>query len=174
MALMDVIPDDWRFVFVGSQTDSFKAFVKDFLAEYPHLAPRLEFHQHITSKHQLYEFYSRAKIFCLPSRIESFGNVLMEAQHFGAVIASNETIPSVQDLVDGGRAGITFSIENENEMAERLLSLMKDQERMKEMSKAAYDYARKNLVWKDIVAPLDEKIKEHYRNEVVESHESTE
>lgn len=162
LTLMDDVPEGWCFVFIGSQTNAFKKYVANFLEEYPRIAPLLEFHEHVTDKKQLYDYYSRAKVFCLPSRIESFGNVLVEALHFGVAIASNETIPSVQDLVDKGRNGITFSIEQENDMAIQLHDLMLNQERLKAMSDAAMEYSRMHLVWRDIVAPLDKKIKEHY------------
>ncbi len=162
LALMDEVPKGWRFIFVGSQTDAFKKYVNAFTAKHPEIAPFLEFYEHVTEKKELYDYYSRAKIFCLPSRIESFGNVLAEALHFGVAIASNETIPSVQDLVDSGRNGITFSIELKSDMATRLRKLMLDQERLAAMSEAAREYARTHLVWRDIVSPLDVKIREHF------------
>jgi len=160
--LMPAIPEGWKFVFIGSQTKAFGKFVSDFIDEHPEIAPYLEFHEHVADKKELYEYYSRAKIFCLPSRIESFGNVLVEALHFGVAIASNETIPSVQDLVDNGRNGITFSIDREDDMVVQLHELMLDHDRLGKMSEAARDYARTHLVWKDIVFPLDVKIREHF------------
>lgn len=154
--------DGWRFLFVGSQTSSFRKLKETLFAEHPQLADVVEFHEHISDKAQLYELYSRAKIFCLPSKTETFGNVLVEAQHFGNVIAGGEHLPSVQDLVDGGRAGITYSIDVEDDLAVKMAALMSDQERMESMSLAAVEYAEEKLVWKGVVKELHEKIMKHY------------
>jgi len=156
------LPGNWRFVFVGSQTPAFRQFRDEFLKAHPELRDRMEFHDHIRDKRLLYDFYSRAKVFCLPSRIESFGNVMVEAQYFGNAIAATETIPSVQDLVDGGHAGITFSIQEEGDLAAKLEALLRDPARLAAMSEGARAYARSHLIWKEIVAPLDAAIRRHY------------
>jgi glycosyltransferase involved in cell wall biosynthesis len=156
------VPGDWRFVFIGSQTAAFRRFREEFARSHPAAAARMEFHDHIGNKGRLYDFYSRAKIFCLPSRIESFGNVMVEAEYFGSAIAATETIPSVQDLVDGGKAGITFSIQEEADLASKLEALMRDPARLRAMCAAAANYARANLLWKEVVRPLDAAIRRHY------------
>jgi len=156
------VPDDWRFVFIGSQTDGFRRFRETFVHEHPELEDRMEFHEHIHSKAELYDFYSRAKIFCLPSRIESFGNVMVEALYFGNAIAATKTIPSVQDLVDEGRNGIMFNLQADDDLAQKLESLMRDPERLASMSRAAHHYAMQHLNWKNALRPLDEKIQQHY------------
>ncbi|WP_166668856.1 glycosyltransferase family 4 protein [Thiohalophilus thiocyanatoxydans] len=157
------IPDDWRFVFIGSQTAEFRRFRETFVREHPDLEDRMEFHEHIQSKAELYDFYSRAKIFCLPSRTESFGNVLVEALYFGNAIAATETIPSVQDLADKGNNGIMFTLEP-NDLAQQLERLMLDPERLASMSSSARDYAEKHLNWKNTLRPLHEKIQAHYKS----------
>ncbi|MGE0081412.1 MAG: glycosyltransferase, partial [Thiohalomonadaceae bacterium] len=73
------------------------------------------------------------------------------------------SIPSVQDLVDGERNGITFDIEQEDDLARKLEALIADPERLAQMSESARAYARSRLVWKDIVAPLDAAIRRHYQ-----------
>lgn len=156
------VPEGWRFVFVGSQTRAFKKFRQRMLSEHPQLEKVVEFYEHLSDKAELYEFYSRAKIFCLPSKTETFGNVLVEAQHFGNAIAGSAHLPSVRDLIDEGRAGITFSLEREAELGEQLGELMADQERLAAMSRAAVAYAEAHLVWRKIVEPLDARIRQHY------------
>lgn len=157
------VPDGWRFVFVGSQTSEFRRMKERLIEKEPSLANVTQFFEHISDKAQLYDLYSRAKIFCLPSKTETFGNVLVEAQHFGNVIAGSEHLPSVRDLIDNGKAGVTFSIDSERDLADKLLELMSDQNALKAMSEASMRYAERNLVWRDIAAPLDRKIREHYR-----------
>lgn len=160
------IPEGWRFVFIGSQTTNFRKLKDKILAENPKLLKVTEFYEHLNDKAQLYEFYSRAKVFCLPSKTETFGNVLVEAQHFGNAIAGSEHLPSVTDLIDDGNAGITFSIENEDDMANQLSILLKDQKRLEAMSGAAIAYAEKNLIWRNIASVLDMRIRKYYQGKI--------
>lgn len=155
-------PDDWRFAFVGAQTPAFRQRVERFCREHPDKAARVEFREHITDKHELYDYYSRAKVFCLPSRRETFGNVLVEAQYFGNVIAGSAHLPSVQDLIDGGRAGVTFDADSPDDLAAQLQSLMHAPQRLASMSDAANRYAEQHLIWAKALAPLHEKIRLHY------------
>jgi glycosyltransferase involved in cell wall biosynthesis len=163
------IPGDWKFVFIGSQTESFRKVKDAFFRDKPDKAEHIEFHEHISDKSKLYDYYSLAKIFCLPSRRETFGNVLVEAQYFGNAIVGSEHIPSVRDLTDHGKAGCTFSLEKENDLAEILDRLMNNQELLEKMSCSAREYAMNNLIWKDIVAPLDRKIMAHYQESTTDN-----
>lgn len=167
-----VIPDGWRFVFIGAQTNGFRKLKEKMLAENPALEAVTEFYEHLSDKAQLYELYSRAKVFCLPSKTETFGNVLVEAQHFGNAIAGSEHLPSVRDLIDGGNAGITFSIEDEYDLANSLGGLLQDQQKLETMSGAAVAYAEKHLLWNKIASSLDAKIKQHYQKYKGHNYES--
>lgn len=158
------IPDGWRFIFVGAQTMKFKKLKEQILTKNQKLTHVIDFHEHLSDKAELYDIYSRSKILCLPSKTETFGNVLVEAQHFGNAIAGSEHLPSVRDLIDGGKAGITFSLERESDLADQLSGLMGDQEQLESMSRAAVAYAEKNLVWQDIAELLDKKIRHYYRD----------
>lgn len=167
LARIDV-PDDWQFIFVGSQTAAFKEYAKQFMTDHPDKAHRVQLVEHTENKADLYDYYSRAKIFCLPSRREPFGNVLVEAQYYANVIVGSSHIPSVQDLTDQGKSGLMFDVNSPSEMGEQLLKLMQDQELLAEMSAAARSYCENNLIWKDIVAPLHNRIQHYYQPATIE------
>lgn len=156
------IPEGWRFAFIGSQTDSFRKKVEQFRNEHREKAQATEFLEHITNKSELYDYYSRSRIFCLPSKRETFGNVLVEAQYFGNAIAGSKHLPSVQDLIDGGKAGVTFDANNPSDLASSLERLMCDDDRLEKMGLASKRYAQENLLWRAALKPLHNAIDEHY------------
>jgi glycosyltransferase involved in cell wall biosynthesis len=156
------IPDNWKFIFIGSQTALFKKRVHEFRKKYPDKSKRVDFIEHIRDKSLLYDYYSRARIFCLPSKRETFGNVLVEAQYFGNAIAGSEHLPSVKDLIDEGRAGITFDADNSNDLASKLRALMCDHEKLRAMSEASRLYANEKLLWRTALYPLQKAIEAHY------------
>ena len=161
LAAMD-LPADWKVVFAGAQTEPFKQRCRRFMEKHPEKAAQVEFHEHIEDKALLFDLYSRAKIFCLPSVRETFGNAMVEAEYFGNAIVGSEHLPSVRDLVDHGRAGVTFSVENPDALVETLSALVADPRRLRRLCEGAQRYASANLVWSEVVAPLDAKIKSHY------------
>ncbi len=158
-----VIPEGWQFVFIGSQTPEFQNAIAEFRQLNPEKARKVTFLEHIADKALLYQWYSRSKIFCLPSRRETFGNVLVEAQYFGNVIAGSEHLPSVQDLTNDGRTGITFPADDPAITARALTQLMANPEQLKAMSEQAREYADMHLVWQAVMLPLHEKIQAHYQ-----------
>jgi glycogen(starch) synthase len=68
----------------------------------------------------------------LPSKIESFGMVLLEAWAHGTpVVALN--LPAIGDIVDHGRDGLLVQPDHPQEMAEAVLALLDDPARSSEM-----------------------------------------
>lgn len=157
-----VIPDGWSFIFIGTQTEEFRSLVRKFHNEYPEKASRTVFIEHIHDKAMLYDYYSRSKIFCLPSKRETFGNVLVEAQYFGNAIAGSKHLPSVNDLFDGGKAGITFNADDHIDLASKPHKLMNNRELLRTMSDASCKYTQEHLIWHQALEPLYQAIDRHY------------
>lgn len=78
---------DWRVYFVGSIEYSFKQKIQEFYSE-THLENRVIFTGSITDRRELFEYYNRAKVFCLTSRWEGFCISMVEAYTFGNYIIS--------------------------------------------------------------------------------------
>jgi glycosyltransferase involved in cell wall biosynthesis len=98
--------------------------------------------------------YASAELFLLPSRQENFAITVAEAMHMGVpVVVSNKvnTWPYVRDAGAGfvlDEQGIVGSLED------CILSLLQDRGKLRLMSKAGQEYARKNLTWARATASL--------------------
>lgn len=157
------IPKDWKFVFIGSSTNDFSHKYEAFCKNHPEKAERIILTGPIEDKSVLFDYYSRSKIFCLPSLRETFGNVLTEALYFGNAIAGSSHIPSIVDLVDDHRNGILFDAKDPKDICEKLSTLMNDNTTLCSNSEHAIEYAHDNLIWKDVLSPLNDLIATHYR-----------
>jgi glycosyltransferase involved in cell wall biosynthesis len=76
---------------------------------------------------EVYERLFTWSIFVLASKWEGFGLVLVEAMASGTpVIASN--VDAIPEIIDDGRTGLLFQVNNPADLAEKILKLIKDQE----------------------------------------------
>lgn len=89
----------WKFILVGPIADSFMSIIDDFYEKHPDLREKVMFMGECVDRLKLFDWYNRAKVFCLSSRWESFGIVLAEAQYFGNYILSTP-LPSSQDFIE--------------------------------------------------------------------------
>jgi len=81
--------------------------------------------------------YRNADIFVFPTRIESFGNVILEAMsHVVPVIATNEG--SIPEILDNGNAGVLCQKENPADLAKKLIDLVGSEEKRKEIGEKGY------------------------------------
>lgn len=77
---------DWHVSIIGPIEPAFQQYISDFFDKYPHLKHHIEFTGPIYDKYLLWDYYNRAKIFCLTSIFEGMANVLSEALSFGNYI----------------------------------------------------------------------------------------
>ncbi len=110
----------------------------------------------------MYEYYNRAKIFCLTSRDESFGLVYTEALSYGNFIVSTE-VGAVLDITNNLEYGTL--IENKNELAEKLESLITSETKLLNSYNFSMKYAKENFDWYNIIDKLEEKIKDVKRKD---------
>ena len=69
-------------------------------------------------------YYKAAKIFLMTSRIEGFGNVLLEAQQMGVVPIAMDSYPAVRDIILNGHNGILVPKDSIQSMSKALISLI--------------------------------------------------
>lgn len=145
---------DWQVFFVGPMTDEFKQLKTTFLEEHPHYREKIHFPGNISDKKLLFDYYNRAKIFCLPSRWESWGLVCGEALFFGCVLVMTQEVSSSLDLTDNGQAGLTAANEDADAWANTLQSLMHDQSRLKYYSTQGRQHFDNHFSWPRALDPL--------------------
>lgn len=69
------------------------------------LQKRVIFHGHISDKAGLAQFYQQADIFVLPSLMEGFGIVLLEAMSFGLPIIATK-VGAIPEIIKDGKNGL--------------------------------------------------------------------
>ena len=87
----------------------------------------------VLSKDQLIALYRRARVILIPSKIESYGLVALEAMAYGCVpvVADNTALPEVV-----GEAGIVFQNGSQNDLIDRLAGLISDKAELEKRSTA--------------------------------------
>lgn len=93
------------------------------------------------SGEEKYAYYKSADIYVQPSRYETFGVVLLEAMACGKpVIASR--VGGIPFVVEDGKTGLLFESENIEELAEKVILLLRDEELRVKMGEAGRERAR--------------------------------
>lgn len=111
-ALIKLRFSDWKVVLIGPINQSLKEFLDSYFAENPDLNHSVIFTGPIYDKKDLWDYYSRAKVFVLTSRWESSGLVLYEAKRFRNYIISTD-VGAAYDVIEGSRYG---KIINQNDV----------------------------------------------------------
>ena len=111
-----------------------------------------------------YAYYKSADIYVHPSRYETFGVVLLEAMACGKpVIASN--VGGIPFVVEDGKTGLLFESENVEELVEKIMLLLRDEEMRAKMGEAGRNRAR-GFTWERSAEMTVEVYKEVIENDV--------
>jgi glycosyltransferase involved in cell wall biosynthesis len=115
------------------------------------------------SGNEKYIYYKSADIYVQPSRYETFGVVLLEAMACGKpVVASN--VGGIPFVVENGKTGLLFESENVDELAEKIMFLLKDDELRTKMGEAGRKRAR-GFTWERSAEMTAEVYREVIENE---------
>jgi glycosyltransferase involved in cell wall biosynthesis len=101
-------------------------------------------------------------VFCLPSVAEGFGIVLLEAMASGTPYVCTD-IDVLREVTGNGKGGFLFKKNNENALAEKISTLLKDKKTYAEKIEEGKKHIRK-YIWKDL-APVIENLYKQVINE---------
>lgn len=150
---------NWKIILIGPIEKKFKKYLFKFFKENPNLKDRIYFIGEITDREKLFEYYQKSKIFCLTSKNESFGIVLVEAAYFGNYIVCSN-FPAARDITLNGDIGSLFSPGNSKELAKILQDLINNEKRMEDNYLTIQEFTKKNYSWSMIVQNLYKNILE--------------
>jgi glycosyltransferase involved in cell wall biosynthesis len=95
---------------------------------------------------RLSEFFQRATVFCLPTRLEPFGIVFLEAfAHKLPVVATN--IGAIPEFVSDGKNGYLVEYDQPTALADRLIELLGNPERCRQFGEAGYRVVAEKYNW---------------------------
>lgn len=101
----------------------------------------------------LSDIYSAADVFVIPSRYESFGMTALEALACGACVVAART-GGLQTTLDHGRAGLLFTPNSAEALAETLALLASQPATRAEFQRKARPYVLETYTWDRIAARL--------------------
>ncbi|MFL0427315.1 glycosyltransferase family 4 protein [Moraxella sp. 179-F 1C4 NHS] len=109
---------DWKIIIVGSGEDELmlQQMVKDL-----HVEDSIVF---AGQQKNMDTFYRQASFFCLSSRFEGFGMVLLEAQSYGLPIVAFDCEIGPAEIIDHNISGLLVEPENINGLTNSLLELI--------------------------------------------------
>jgi len=137
-----------KFVFAGpTAEDNYLQLIRKFIAEND-LSPWVDFKGEI-SKQELYDLYSEAVLFLLPSQAESQGLVLVEAMAFGLPVITSTIEPFAE--VAGHEVGSAVMVDphDVDEWATAIVRVLEDNSLRQSMSQKAKRVA-KNYSWEQV------------------------
>lgn len=103
------------------------------------LKDRVVFHGHISEKKVLSQFYKRADVFVLPSLVEGFGIVLLDAMSFGLPIVATR-VGAIPELVKDDINGLLIQPADSPALSKAIGRLLNSPTLRKKYGKAGLDF----------------------------------
>jgi glycosyltransferase involved in cell wall biosynthesis len=111
---------------------------------------------------ELDRFYQAASVFCLPTYLEPFGIVFIEAMTARLPIVATR-VGAIPDFVEEGRNGIMVEPGDIQGLASALLQLLKDPERCRSYGEYSFQLTRDRYSWEAV----GQKFKQNILNVLV-------
>jgi glycosyltransferase involved in cell wall biosynthesis len=117
------------------------------------LSAHIKFWGFVASHNQVLSIIKKSQLFCLPSVVEGFGLVTIEAMACGVPYVNSEIPPSVE-VTNNGKGGLLFTPLNPVDLADKCTKILKDknlyQQKVTEGLKLAKEYS-----WDKTVGELE-------------------
>jgi glycosyltransferase involved in cell wall biosynthesis len=92
-----------------------------------------------------FKYIARSNIFAFSSVLEGCSNVLIEAMTLGVPIVSTATLYGPKELVDDGVEGYLVPVGDADELADKILTLLRDEKLRQKLGKAGAEKARQRF-----------------------------
>ena len=148
---------DWKVYILGPIEESFKKYIADFYKEYPQLENKVIFTGNITDRKELFDWYNRAKVFCLSSRYEGFPIAFPEALYFGNYLISSP-VSSAEHITSKGKYG-TVARADAHEFSKAIQNSIEPSFLSSQRYEEIRRFSKDNFTWPGIVKKLADQIK---------------
>lgn len=106
---------------------------------------------------QVGDYYRRASIFCLPTKLEPFGIVFLEAFSYKLpIVATN--VGAIPDFVVPGENGYLVVSGESKTLAAALIQLLDDPEQCRTFGEKGYKLVQENYTWDKVGSRMREQI----------------
>lgn len=140
----------WTLVLIGPVETSFQPWLKEFVARHPEAWNCVRMVGPITSREELADWYAQSKVFCFPSRYESWGLALTEAGYYGCACVSTDFYAAV-DMLDGGRYGVLTPIGSIDGIVNGLVNLCGDEKLMEYYGQSFQERVLERFTWDKVI-----------------------
>lgn len=155
VAISPEIRKDWKLILIGTYTEEIFQKGRDLENSDKSLLGKIIFTGNIRDKNRLNRYYSRAAIFCLPSRYESFGIVLVEAMYHGCFPIVTDCCDAFSDILDKGKHGIIIPNYDRESLSSSLRLAMENREEIISNGMQGKSYVQRYFIWKNIIHHLN-------------------
>jgi len=109
---------------------------------------------------QVGRYFAEASVLCMPTRNEPFGLVFIEAFAHALPVVSS-TIGALPDLVEEGQSGYLVGPDDVDALAERLIDLLGDPERLQDFGARGRARVESRYTWDNVGRIMSEHIRRH-------------
>jgi len=96
----------------------------------------------------VYPYLSKAKAFVLSSKMEGFGNVLVEAMSCGTPVVSTDCPSGPGEILDQGKYGPLVPVGNPDLLAHAIIGVLKNPTKQDDLLRRAEDFSIQNIMVK--------------------------
>ncbi|MDG1476886.1 MAG: glycosyltransferase [Vicingaceae bacterium] len=147
--LLDTLPllelNDWKVYLVGEIHNDFDKRIDQLIIDNPQLKGRVFYTGQIDDRVALYEYYNRAKIFCLTSVLESFGVSFIEALFFNNYIVGTTGMSSFDYISNQRELGEKVEVNDTKELAKRFNHIMQNENIIEEKGGKAHQHVSEHF-----------------------------
>lgn len=154
---------NWKLILIGDVETSFQRYITDYFKKHPHLHGKVIFRGYISNREEIYDYYSRSKIFCFPSRWEGFSIALIEAAFYGNYILSTD-VGGAKDIIDATKYGELVKKDDVYLLASKLQDLISNWDKYKQNPLLCREIVKKKFNWIDLCQKLNEKLNDSKKN----------
>jgi glycosyltransferase involved in cell wall biosynthesis len=136
-----------RIIGKGPELENLKKLVQKLKIE-----KNIEFMGFVEKSDDVIKLLKSSNIFCLPSVLEGFGMVVIEAMASGVPYVCSDIAP-LQEVTSSGKGGLLFKAEDYVELAAKIVKLLEDKKLYSQKIKEASVHVKKydwNLITKEI------------------------
>ncbi len=145
---------NWKLLLVGSYTKDILKKAEGMIAEDPSLRGSIIFTGNVENKERLNRYYTKAAVFCLPSRWEGFPLVLPEAMHHGCFPIVTDCCDAFYDMLDEGKYGDIVPNENRGALTAALRKAVENKAYAVERGIQGKHYVDRHFDWEQIIKKL--------------------
>ncbi len=149
--------DGWQMEIIGPMTEIFSAYWEVVQSKYPVITKKVKFLGEVVDRQKLYQKYSEAKVFFLPSHVESFGISYAEALYFGCILVGHSGMSAYDDLSANGKFG-TYYRDNDPASFAKALKAACNKSGEPGMADEISAHSKQHFQWSGIVNNLKNRL----------------